>query len=248
MSVGAGINPAASSAASSSGAFAGNTTIANNFTAFLQLLTTQLKNQNPLEPLDTNQFTQQLVQFTQVEQQMKMNDQMATLIKLNETAEKTIALAYVGSTVVVDGATTRLQQGSAIWQFSTTKPASVSITITDATGAAVYTSSYTVQPGTQTVAWDGVGNNGTQYPDGDYTIAVTAKDASGQVTALPTEVQGAVDYVDVSTSPPVLAIGGQKFTLDKIKRVVRPGGAELPELARGAAGNLSFVYSPSLLR
>ncbi len=248
MTNAASINPTSGYAASSAGAFGGNATIANNFTTFLQLLTTQLKNQNPLEPLDTNQFTQQLVQFTQVEQQMKMNDQMATLIKLNETAEKTIALAYVGSTVVVDGAVTRLQQGSATWQFSTTKPTTVSITIKDANGATAYTSSYTVQPGTQTVAWDGVGNNGMQYPDGDYAISVTAKDASGQVTALPTEIQGPVDYVDVSTSPPVLAIGGQKFTLDKIKRVVRPGAPETPELARGAAGNLSFVYSPSLLR
>lgn len=248
MTVGSGINPAANSAASASGVLGGNATIANNFATFLQLLTTQLKNQNPLEPLDTNQFTQQLVQFTQVEQQMKMNDQMATLIKLNETAEKTIALAYVGSTVVVDGATTRLQQGSAVWQFSTTKPTTVNIAIKDASGAAVYTTSYTVQPGTQSVAWDGVGNNGMQYPDGDYTISVTAKDTSGQITALPTEVQGLVDYVDVSTSPPVLAIGALKFTLDKIKRVVRSGAAAAPELARGAAGNLSFVYSPSLLR
>lgn len=223
-------NPAASSAVAAA-TQGGNTTIANNFTTFLQLLTTQLKNQNPLEPLDTNQFTQQLVQFTQVEQQMKMNDQMATLIKLNETAEKTIALAYVGSTVVVDGATTRLQQGSAAWQFEATRPSTVTIAIKDASGNTVFNSSYTVQPGAQTIAWDGVGSNGTQYPDGDYTISVTAKDASGQVTALATEVEGLVDYVDVSQSPPVLAIGAQKFTLDKIKRVVRPGAADTTAMA-----------------
>ena len=57
-----------------------NTEIASNFTTFLQLLTTQLKNQNPLDPLDTNQFTQQLVQFAQVEQQMKSNDQLSSLV------------------------------------------------------------------------------------------------------------------------------------------------------------------------
>src|SRR5262244_2553546 len=80
-----------------------NTEIASNFTTFLQLLTTQLKNQNPLDPLDTNQFTQQLVQFAQVEQQLKSNDQLATLVSLEKSAQNTQALAFVGETVGVKG-------------------------------------------------------------------------------------------------------------------------------------------------
>ena len=75
-----------------------NTMIASNFTTFLQLLTTQLKNQNPLDPLDTNQFTQQLVQFAQVEQQMKSNDSLSTLVSIEQTAQSTSALALVGQT------------------------------------------------------------------------------------------------------------------------------------------------------
>ena len=92
-----------------------NVMIAGNFMTFLQLLTTQLKNQNPLDPLDTNQFTQQLVQFAQVEQQMKSNDQLATLIAMDKTAQSTAALAYVGATVVVDGSTTQLTTNGATW-------------------------------------------------------------------------------------------------------------------------------------
>src|SRR5580765_6841504 len=88
-----------------------NTEIASNFTTFLQLLTTQLKNQNPLDPLDTNQFTQQLVEFAQVEQQMKSNDLLSGLVLLEKSAEATAALAYVGSTVVVDGSTAQLANG-----------------------------------------------------------------------------------------------------------------------------------------
>ena len=80
-----------------------NKTIADNFQTFLTLLTTQLKNQNPLDPLDTNQFTQQLVQFAQVEQQLKSNDQLATLVSLQKTAQATAALGFVGQTVGVDG-------------------------------------------------------------------------------------------------------------------------------------------------
>lgn len=212
----------ASAAAAASNTVSKNT-IANNFATFLQLLTTQLRNQNPLEPLDTNQFTQQLVQFSQVEQQIKMNDQMTTLIRLNETAEKTTALAYVGYTVTADGATTRLKDGLANWQFTVTKPTTATITIKNASGSTVYSSSYTVQAGTQTVAWDGRGNNGTQYPDGDYTISVTSKDAAGQTSSISTEIQGVVDSADVSQSPPLLAIGNQTFSLDKVKRIVRPG-------------------------
>src|SRR5512142_706612 len=83
----------------------GGATIAGNFNTFLQLLTTQLKSQNPLDPLDTNQFTQQLVQFAQVEQQMKSNDQLTSLVSLEKSAQQTTALAYVGATVVIDGAT-----------------------------------------------------------------------------------------------------------------------------------------------
>ena len=112
-------------AASNTGAGSGavdNAMIANNFQTFLTLLTTQLKNQNPLDPLDTNQFTQQLVQFAQVEQQMKSNDQLATLVALDKTAQSTAALAYVGSTVVVDGSTAPLVNGSASWTLNTSSP------------------------------------------------------------------------------------------------------------------------------
>src|SRR2546423_10774530 len=99
-----------------------NKTIADNFQTFLTLLTTQLKNQNPLDPLDTNQFTSQLVQFAQVEQQLKQNDQLATLVSLQKTAQSTAALDFVGQTVSVDGATAPLQNGTATWDLSVPKP------------------------------------------------------------------------------------------------------------------------------
>src|SRR6187200_3092830 len=95
--------PAASASSTSATSSTGvdKSTLAGNFQTFLTLLTTQLKNQNPLVPLDTNQFTQQLVQFAQVEQQLKQNEQLATLVSLEKTAQATTALAYVGQTVAV---------------------------------------------------------------------------------------------------------------------------------------------------
>ena len=210
-------------AASTSSTGVDKSTIAGNFQTFLTLLTTQLKNQNPLDPLDTNQFTQQLVQFAQVEQQLKQNDQLATLISLEKSAAATTALAYVGQTVAVNGQTAALKSGQATWTLQVPKPANATVTITSSTGQNVYTGSYSMGAGTQNFTWDGKDNSGVQWPDGNYTISVTAKDASGQSVAIPTEVQGLVDSVDLTQSPPTLSIGGQSFTIDKIKRVVRAG-------------------------
>ena len=86
------------------------TGIADNFQTFLTLLTTQLQNQNPLDPLDTNQFTQQLVQFAGIEQQLKSNDQLKSLVEIEKSAQATQALVYVGNTVAVDGSTAAVRQ------------------------------------------------------------------------------------------------------------------------------------------
>ncbi len=210
-----------SSSASSAGSVANNT-LTNNFQTFLTLLTTQLKNQNPLDPLDTNQFTQQLVQFAQVEQQIKQNTQLETLISLEKSAQATTALAYVGSTVAIDGATAALTNKHAAWTFNVPKPVSATVTIRNSTGQTVYTGSFSMNTGMQTFQWDGRDAQGVQWPDGNYTISVTGKDTSGQTVAIPSEIEGVVDSVDLTKNPVELKVGGQPFTIDKIKRVVRP--------------------------
>jgi flagellar basal-body rod modification protein FlgD len=217
------ISSATSSASAASSAALNNTEIASNFTTFLQLLTTQLKNQNPLDPLDTNQFTQQLVQFAGVEQQMKSNDQLASLVSLEKSAQASTALAYVGSTVVVDGSTTPLANGSATWSLNVTKPSSASIVIKDSTGQTAYSGTYGVNPGNQQFTWDGHGNDGRVWPDGNYTLSASAVDANQQSVAISTEVQATVDSVDLTQDPPLLSVNGQNYTLDKIKRIVRTG-------------------------
>src|SRR6185295_15960285 len=98
---------------------ANKTTLAGNFDAFLRLLTTQLKNQ---KPLDTNQFTQQLVQFAGVEQQINMNQQLTTLVALQKATQTTSAMSFLGSSATVDGTTTKLANGAASWSFSVDKP------------------------------------------------------------------------------------------------------------------------------
>jgi flagellar basal-body rod modification protein FlgD len=209
--------PAATAAATGTD----SATLASNFTTFLTLLTTQLKNQNPLDPLDTNQFTQQLVQFAGVEQQMKQNDQLSSLIALEKTAASTTALAYVGQTVVVDGATTALTTSGATWSFNVSKPSTASITIKDSTGQTAYTGTFAGTPGAMQFTWDGRGNDGKAWPAGNYTMSATAVDANNQSVGISTEVQAVVDSVDLTKDPATLSINGTDYTMDKVKRIVR---------------------------
>jgi flagellar basal-body rod modification protein FlgD len=217
------VNPSVTATVNSATSATGvdSKTLAANFTSFLQLLTTQLKNQNPLDPLDTNQFTQQLVQFAQVEQQLKSNDQLAALVSLQKTTQATAALDFVGATVAVDGSTAKLAEGEAAWRLQVPKPVTADVVIRSSSGQTVYTGTFSMNTGVQEFVWDGKGTNGVQWPDGDYTISVTAKDANGQSVAVPTEVEATVDSADLTQDPPRLEIAGREYTVDKIKRVIR---------------------------
>src|SRR5580658_4920946 len=116
-----------------------NQQIAGNFQSFLTLLTTQLQNQNPLDPLDTNQFTQQLVEFAGVQQQLNTNDSLATLVSLQQTAQSTQALGFVGKTAVVNGNTAALTSSNgATWQLSVPTTSTVDISITASNGQTVF--------------------------------------------------------------------------------------------------------------
>jgi flagellar basal-body rod modification protein FlgD len=212
----------AASAASAAASVADNTEIASNFTTFLQLLTTQLQNQDPLSPMDTNQFTQQLVEFAGVEQQMKTNTTLSTLVSLQQSAQTSQALSLVGATVVVNGTTAQLANNQASWSLSSTQPATATVTITAPSGQTAYTATGTINSGSQTFTWNGVGNDGTTWPAGNYTLTATAVNASGASSPVTTQVEGQVSSVDLTQTPPVLTIGGQTYTIDDIQRILAP--------------------------
>jgi flagellar basal-body rod modification protein FlgD len=225
--VSATTTPPASSSSSSaaSSAAAANalasSQIAGNFQSFLTLLTTQLQNQNPLDPLDTNQFTQQLVEFAGVQQQLNTNDSLATLVSLNKTSEATAALNYVGKTAVVSGSTAALTNSEATWQVSVPTASTLTINIANSSGQNVFTGTYNASAGNnQPFQWNGQGTDGTQYPDGNYTMTATGKDAGGNTVAITTAIEGTVNSVDLTQSPPLLSIGGQTYTVSQIQSIV----------------------------
>ena len=195
--------------------------IAGNFQSFLQLLTTQLQNQNPLSPLDTNQFTQQLVEFAGVQQQLNTNDSLATLVSLQQTTQSTQALGFVGKTAVVNGSTATMTNSQATWQLDVPTNSTVNITITSSTGQTVFSGNFPANAGkNQPFSWNGRGNDGTLLPDGTYKLTATAKDSAGNTVAVNTQVEGVVDSVDLTQSPPLLSIGGQTFTVNQIQSIV----------------------------
>ncbi len=193
------------------------TGLGSDFKTFLTLLTTQLKNQDPLSPLDTNQFTQQLVSFSQVEQAINENDKLANLVSLQTTNQSISALPLVGHKIQYADNQGALVKGQA--EFGYTLPsaaASANIVISDANGRVVYQTPAQTTAGAHTFTWDGTGIDGTTQPDGTYTfnVAATAIDKSKLQATL--SAYGTVSSVNVNNGTASLNIGGVSEALSKI--------------------------------
>jgi flagellar basal-body rod modification protein FlgD len=195
--------------------------IANNFEQFLTLLTTQLKNQSPLEPLDTNKFTEQLVQFASVEQQLKTNDTLSALLSLSKTSTVNNAMSFVGSTITADGRTSTLANGVARWQLNAPRAGTATIEVKNAAGEVVATTTQTLQGGEETFAWNGRTSAGAVAPPGSYSIVLNARDATGTAMTVATDLQGVVDAVDLQGATPILKIGALTVPMDQVKVISR---------------------------
>jgi flagellar basal-body rod modification protein FlgD len=214
--------PSSSSTATAAGT--SMQSLAGNFNTFLQLLTTQLQNQDPLDPLDTNQFTQELVEFASVEQQVNTNSNLQTLITLQQTTEATSALQFIGSTVTATGNTATLSNATgspATWSINSAAPATANVTITNSSGQTAFTGTTTLNAGTQTYTWNGQGNSSVVWPDGNYTMTISATGANGQPVTVSTQIQGVVTGVNLSQNPPQLTVGGQSIPINQIQSISR---------------------------
>jgi flagellar basal-body rod modification protein FlgD len=200
----------------------GSQQLAGNFNTFLKLLTSQLQHQDPLNPLDTNQFTQQLVEFASVEQQVNMNSNLQTLISMQQTSESLQALQLVGANVTINSNTATLSKATgspATWGFSSPAPATGAVTITSSTGQVALTGTISLSAGSQSFTWNGQGNNGVTWPDGNYTLSINATGANGQPVTVSTQVQGTISSIDVSKNPPQVTVGGQSYPISAIQSI-----------------------------
>lgn len=199
-------------------------TIADNFDTFLNILTTQLRNQNPLDPLDTNEFTQQLVQFTGVEQQLKTNEFLETLMLSSQNTAKADAVSYIGKEVTSSGRSGELTNENAVfWAYSANaNAANATVTIKDANGQVVYTTTGPIAAGPGTFRWDGMGSDGNMRPNGLYTIDIQGKDANGKDVKISTASIGLVTAVDFTGDVPVLSVGSRRVAITDVTDVRIP--------------------------
>lgn len=179
-----------------------STALSANYEMFLTLLTTQIRNQSPLDPMDANQFTQQLVQYSAIEQQIQTNSNLEEMKSSLAISNATSLVNYIGTTVTADSSQTTLQNGSAKWNFSMAKAGTADITVKNAAGEVVYTASQAYGAGTAEFGWNGKTSNGVAAEDGTYTIDVAAKDAAGNKVAVTTEITGRVSALDFTWASP----------------------------------------------
>jgi flagellar basal-body rod modification protein FlgD len=194
--------------------------LAGNFDTFLTLLTTQLQNQDPLNPMDSNQFTQQLVEFSQVEQQINTNDNLKTLIGQGSNQTGAYAVSYLGKAVTVTNGKAPLANGQAIWNYNLDATAAQTVlAVTDANGQTVFAGPGETTAGHHVFNWDGKSNNGAQLPDGTYKLTVSA--AAGDGTTVQNEVStaGVVSEVDMTSGTPQLMIGPMEISLSDVAGV-----------------------------
>jgi flagellar basal-body rod modification protein FlgD len=188
---------------------------------FLTLLTTQLKNQDPMSPMDSTQFTQQLVQFTAVEQQIASNKNLEKLISLQTNSIAAQATSYMGHTVQSKGSNQTLANGSAVFGYTLSNQAqATSFSISDSTGRVVYHGIGETSSGNHSFTWDGKDDNGIQQPDGTYTIAIGAVDRQNQPVTIDTQVSGQVTGVEFDSGEPVLLIGTTKIKMSDVTAIL----------------------------
>jgi flagellar basal-body rod modification protein FlgD len=217
------------------------TQLSGDFDTFLLMLTTQLKNQDPADPMDSEEFTAQLVQFAGVEQAIATNENLEKLISFNSHSEVSNAATYIGKYVEAKGDSARLQNGVASFSYDLPQQAfEVEIVIKDDAGRIVYKGAGPRDAGQNDVLWDGTTNvdgSGDMMPNGTYHIAVVAKDEQQKTIEATTYTTGFISAVDIEDGQAIYRIGDIELSLDDIRTVRDPmdlvssGGGEEEESA-----------------
>lgn len=206
-------NTANSPAASSDSSNSANSNQAVNdassaYNTFLTLLTTELQNQDPLNPTDTGQFTNQLISLAGVEQQENMSSQLSSIASTLNTYGLSNGVAYIDKTISYDSATAPVQNGSANWSYSLpADAASTKLTITDANGDTVWSGTGDTASGSHSFSWDGTDTDGTTNTSGAFTLNVTSVDSSGASITTTVSSIGNVTGVDTSSGTTKLQLG-----------------------------------------
>jgi flagellar basal-body rod modification protein FlgD len=197
--------------------------LTETFDNFLTLLTKQLQYQDPLSPMDTNEFTSQLVQYTEVEQSIDTNQKLEDLLALQNSNQAMAAMSFLGTTIEAESNDINLSDGSAIFEYEMDSATTgTTISILDSTGKLVRVVTGESAAGTHSYTWDGTDGNGVALEDGVYSIQVTGSDLDGESVDITTRAVGKVSGVEVRNGQVLLSIGALQIPLEDVHAVRQP--------------------------
>ena len=196
--------------------------LSDTYDNFLTLLTKQLQNQDPLSPMDTAEFTQQLVAFSSVEQQIQSNKNLEKLINLQSSTNAYAAASFIGTDVAVDTDKVMLVDGEVRFDYTLDKAATkATLQIYDKNNQVVMVTEADRAVGAHKAVWDGTDYFGNQLPDGEYRVSVSYEDAQGKSYTAPITSYGTVDSAEIIDGGVFLNIGSIRVPLDKIERITK---------------------------
>lgn len=193
--------------------------IGEDYTAFLTLLTTQLKNQDPSKPMSTDSFTSELALLAGVEQQVETNQKLSTLISLNESSQLSSDSNLVGKTATAKITSLPLQGGKASLSFDTEVKEPIAISVANSSGMVVKEALGTSQPGTNTWSWDGKDMSGNQLPNGQYFVSVKTMDSAGNTADVPFTVSGKISSVSKGDDDLEVNMGQTEIPMSSIVNI-----------------------------
>ena len=198
---------------------AGSALLNQNFETFLALLTAQLRNQDPLSPVDSNQFTAQLTQMAGVEQQLLTNDLLTSLLAAQGGSGLSGAANYIGKDASAVWSATRLKDGEATWSYElATDATDVELQVLDSAGKVVWSGPAPEKgEGVHDFTWNGQTTGGGQMEDGGvYTLKVTAKTGSGTAVDSQVLIRGRITGVELYDGQPYLTVGNSILPLSSV--------------------------------
>ena len=206
--------------ASTSAAAKSQAKLATDFDQFLLLLTAQLQNQDPLDPIDSNEFVQQLVSFTGVEQSIATNTNLENLIALNKAAQSASAIGYLGTTIEAQGNRIPLADGEARFLYILPEnTTSTSILITNESGEVAFAGQGKTTADKHGFVWDGRDANGTLQPDGIYKVTVSSFASDDRLMSIPTIIGGRVTRVETVDGGIHLTVNGVTIPIEEVLSV-----------------------------
>jgi flagellar basal-body rod modification protein FlgD len=215
----AGLTGTGGSSSSGSASQSALASLTDNYQSFLQMLMTQLQNQDPTSPMDSSQFTSELVQFAGVEQQINTNSNLTQLIQLTQGDTVMQSGQLLGKQVQVTSSQLSLQNGTAAIDFTAPTAEPVAVAVYSSTGQQIYTTTLSASQGSNSWIWNGQSASGGTAPDGAYNVAVAGIAADGSTATLPFTVVGTVTGVQASGSSVMVQLGQLSVNMSAVTAV-----------------------------